>query len=163
MELVSQEGRHHEGKEGQAEALFAQAEVVLEVVSPVFERVQNFVLDFPSGAAAPHDVIDVVLGDGEVGYPREVLGLFSALLPVFQDIDEDVLFGFIEREAAGGPKQVVHIRIVWVGHIVPDGFSRLHGGVDTAKEAFVIMWNRNCPWRSEQFCKRLIRKLGSSG
>jgi len=42
---------------------------VLEVISLVFEGVEGFVLNFPTGAAAPHDVIDIVPRDGEVGNP----------------------------------------------------------------------------------------------
>jgi len=69
LQLVSQKGEYHEGEEGQAQKLFAEAEVVLEVISLVFEGVEGFVLNFPTGAAAPHDVIDIVPRDGEVGNP----------------------------------------------------------------------------------------------
>lgn len=140
LELVNQKGEHHDGKEGQAQILLAEAKVVLEVISLILEGVEGFVFDFPAGAPAPHDVVDIVLGQGEVGNPTEVLGLLAVILPVFQDVDEEVFVGFIERETVGEPEEVVHTRIFWIREVVLDGLSRLHGGVQATKEVFVIVF-----------------------
>lgn len=72
MQLVHQKRKHHDGKEDQAQVLFAKAEVVFEVVALVFERVEGFILDSPTSAAAAHHVVGVVLGEGKGGNTLEL-------------------------------------------------------------------------------------------
>ena len=146
LQLINEKGEHHEGKEGHAQVLLAKTKVVLEVVSLVLERVERLVLDLPSGAAAPHDVVDVILRDGEVGYPTEMLGLLSALFPVFQEVDEEVFVRFIERDTVGEAEEMMDARIFFIRKIVLDRLSGLHGGIHAGKEVFGFVH------RNERLC-----------
>jgi len=66
------------------------------------------------------------------------LGLFPTFLPVFEDIYQEVLVGFIEGDIIGEAKEMVHIGVLWIGEIVLDRLRRLHGGVHMLKEILVI-------------------------
>ncbi len=48
---------------------------VLKVSFSIFQR-----------AACPHDPIDIVLIQGDIGNPAETFGDFTAYLPVFEDV-----------------------------------------------------------------------------
>lgn len=95
LDLIHQEGQHHYLDEDHAQVLLAKAVIVLEVVPLVFQSVESFIFDFPPGPASPHDPIDVVLTQWDVGNPAETLGDFAGYLPVFEDVDQDIGVGCI--------------------------------------------------------------------
>ncbi len=77
-----------------AQVLLAQAVIMAEVIALIFERVESLVLDSPSGAAAPHDLHDIVGGDLKVGHPTEAIEddhflAFGHNLPVLEEVDLD--------------------------------------------------------------------------
>ena len=133
LQLINQKRKHHEGKEGEAQVLLAEAEVVLEMVSLVFERVEGFSLDFPAGASAPHDVIDVVAGEGKSVTQQNCCGFLPPLSQYSRTLTRRSLLDSLR----GTPlvnRRMAHTRIFFIREIVLYGLSRRHGGVYTAKE-----------------------------
>ena len=68
-----------------------------------------------------------------------MLGLLSALLPVFQEVDEEVFVRFIERDTVGEPEEMMQARIFFIREIVLDGLTGLHGCIHAGKEVFVVV------------------------
>lgn len=91
LNLVGQESQEHERQEYQAEIFLAETEVVLAMVSLVFQCVESLVFHLPSSAASAHDGIGVFLGDGEIRNPTEVLCAPGASFPVFEDTNQKLL------------------------------------------------------------------------
>src|SRR3989339_532926 len=72
---------------------------VLNMITLVFERIEGFVFDLPSGAATPHQFPYVLFGNGHIGYPAVMIGGFPFFIghPVLKKIDLFSLTGTIER------------------------------------------------------------------
>ena len=68
LHLINQKGEHHEDGEHGAEILLAETVIVSKVITLIFQGVEGFILDFPAGAAGPHNRFSVFLGDLQVGY-----------------------------------------------------------------------------------------------
>jgi len=60
--------------------------VVFKMIALVFQRIERFVFDLPSGSSSPHEVKDVARAHAQVGHPTEVLDLGIADLPVLDEI-----------------------------------------------------------------------------
>ena len=93
LELVHQEGQHHQMHEYGTQMFFAQAVIVAEIVALILERVEGFVLYPPAGSAAAHELIDILLGDFDVRHPTKALQDFWLFalpvlnLPVLKKVD----------------------------------------------------------------------------
>jgi len=110
--LIDQEGEQHDLHKDHAEVLLSEAVVVLEVVALVFQGVEGLIFDFPSGATGPHDAIGIGLGDGNVGDPGESDHVIARHLPVFEEVDPDVLVGCIDGESVEPVKVVKSIALM---------------------------------------------------
>ena len=61
----------------------------------IFQGIKGLILDAPTGRPGFHDVVDIVFGNFQVGYPTETGGfaLLVVDLPVLEKIDQEVLIG----------------------------------------------------------------------
>jgi hypothetical protein len=74
------------------------AEVVLQIVALILERVETLVLDLPTGSAAAHDIVNGLLRESQVGDPTEILDVAIGFdLPIFENIHQAIGLGFVER------------------------------------------------------------------
>ena len=98
LNLVDKKSQHHQHHEDLAQVLFAEPKVVTEMVSMVFEGVEGLVLDLPTTPATTHQDICVLLGDSEVGHPREFLNLsgLGVALSMLHEIDFQAYVGLIQ-------------------------------------------------------------------
>ncbi len=62
LDLVDQKGQHHQKGEVGGQMLVAMSIVVLKMVALIFQRVEGFILYFPSCASSSLDVEDIFLG-----------------------------------------------------------------------------------------------------
>ena len=91
LELVDGKGQHHQQGEIAGQLLVPMAEVVLEMVALVFERVKRFIFDFPAGTSSSHEGKDVVGRQGEIGTPGEMKGFpRRALFPILPEVDVEL-------------------------------------------------------------------------
>ena len=72
-DLVHEEGEEVQEKEVEGKMPYPVAEVVLEVIALVLERIEGLVLDLPSAPAYPHELFHVLLIDRQIGDPRIVV------------------------------------------------------------------------------------------
>jgi hypothetical protein len=110
--LIDQECEHHDLHKDHAEVLLSEAVVVLEVVALVFQGVEGLIFDLPPGAARPHDATNIGLGDGNVGDPGEPDLFIASHLPVFEEVDPDVLVGCIDGDSVHPVKVVKSIAVM---------------------------------------------------
>ena len=74
------------------------AEVVLDMIALIFERVEGLVFDFPAGAAALHQLAHIVFTDRDVAHPTVVIGDFlTHRQPVLKEIELIGIAAAIER------------------------------------------------------------------
>jgi len=74
-------------------------EIVLQMVSLIFQGIKGFVFDLPSCPAAFDQIHDVVPGDGDIGYPTVTVGrLISLELRIFKVVDVVGIFCSVERD-----------------------------------------------------------------
>ena len=103
LNLVDEEGEHHEGDKDHAQEGLSKPIVVFKIVALVFEGIDGFILYFPAGAPSSHDLIGVAAGDLKIGDPREIFALLILALPVFEDVDAKVLVALVEGDIVKEP------------------------------------------------------------
>ena len=75
------------------------AEVVLQVITMVLQRVEPFVLDLPAAATSAHDLLHVVRIDWQIGHPGTVVGgLATPDEPVLDEVHLKAVRAAIERQ-----------------------------------------------------------------
>ena len=136
--LIDKEGEHHEHHEVGGKILFAQPEVVLEVISLILQGVEGLVLDLPTRPTAPHDLVSVLFGDGEIGDPAERFHLVSRHFPVFQDIYQKIRIGLIERNSINESKVVAHALSEGIIHGKFSGLAGFGGPIHTLEKKGMI-------------------------
>ena len=81
-------GQHVEYKKIHRQLLLAMAEVVLDMIALVFERIEGLVFDFPAGAATLHQLAHIVFTDRDVAHPTVVIGDFlTHRQPILKEIE----------------------------------------------------------------------------
>lgn len=138
LNLVDEEGEHHGGDKDHAQELLSKPIVVFEVVALVFEGVDGFILHFPTGAPSSHDLIGVAAGDLKIGDPREIFAVIILPLPVFEDVDANILIGLVEGNIMEEPKEMVDARIFLVGHFMFGGFPFVQCFLDVIEKEIMI-------------------------
>ena len=121
LNLVDEEGEHHEGDKNHAQELLSKPIVVFEIVALVFESVDGFILYFPAGAPSFHYFMGVAAGDLKIGDPQEIFALLIRAFPVFEEVDAKVLIGLIEGDMVEEPKAVEDARVLLIDHCMFDG------------------------------------------
>src|SRR5712691_6144364 len=71
--------------------------IVFAVVALMFQRIERFICNLPSGSAASHEVIDVTLAHPDGRHPTKVLDAVSPTFPVLDEMDLHVRVRCIER------------------------------------------------------------------
>ena len=82
-----QKRQHHEQDKDFTQVFLAKAEIVIEVIALVFQGIERLILNLPPGASASHKMKDIVLGDGQIGNPGEMLRL-AGLAVFFPVLDK---------------------------------------------------------------------------
>ncbi len=138
LNLVDEEGEHHEGDKNHAQKLLSKPIVVFEIVALVFESVDGFIFYFPAGAPSFHDFIGVAAGDLKIGDPREIFALIILALPVFEDVDAKVLIGLVEGDIVEEPKAMEDARVLLIDHFMFDGFPFAQCLVDVIEKMLMV-------------------------
>src|SRR5271157_4385886 len=73
LNLIYQEGQHHQQGQHDRQVLLAVSEIMLQVISLVLQGVERLILDLPAGSSPPHDVPDDLRNQEKVGDPTEML------------------------------------------------------------------------------------------
>lgn len=96
-DLVSIEGQQVDDKKIHRQVTSPVAEVVLDMVALIFQRVEGLTLDLPARPAGG-DLIDYIgLLHADVGHPAVVIGLFAlGLKPVFKEVDVIGIFATVK-------------------------------------------------------------------
>lgn len=63
------------------------AEIVLEVIALIFQRVERFIFDAPPRSRPLHDAVHGALIDAQVGDPTEMLDFALRRLPALDEVD----------------------------------------------------------------------------
>ena len=88
LDLVHHEGQHHQQGEHYRQILLTVTEVVFQAITLVFQGVERFVLDLPTGTATTHDGVNRLGCQRHVGDPGEVLHIAIGMdFPIFEDVD----------------------------------------------------------------------------
>lgn len=89
--------------------LLAQAAVMAEIVSLIFQGVEGFVFDAPTGTTSAHNLVCIFACDREIGNLTEIEFLsFGINLPIFKYIDQKIRVRFIESKPVDQAKGVGH-------------------------------------------------------
>lgn len=75
LDLIQEEGEHHQEGEDDAQILLPVSEVVLEMVALVLQCVEGLVLDPPAGSTRTHDPFDIPFAQPDVRHPGELARL----------------------------------------------------------------------------------------
>jgi hypothetical protein len=81
----------------------------------IFEGIEGLIFDFPAAASPAHQFADIEFGHGEVGDLTEVLGFAGRDLPIFDEVDQQVLIACVqghlidETEAVDGSFDLLFI------------------------------------------------------
>ena len=97
LDLINQKCHHHDGKDT-TEIIFTQSIIMAKVVSLIFQGIKGLICDTPTGTPGSHDVVDIVFGNFQVGYPTETGGLAQLVvdLPVLEKINQNSLVSFVQ-------------------------------------------------------------------
>jgi hypothetical protein len=80
------------------------SKVMLKMIPLVLERIEGFILDFPTRPTTAHDLKDIGRGHGKVGDSTEVLCLGFFDFPIFYEIDQQLRIRFIQGGLIEEPK-----------------------------------------------------------
>ena len=139
LHLVDKKGQHHENGKHRAEMLLAQSVIMLQVVSLVFQGVEGFVFDLPPGTAGSHDLPGVFRGDGQIGDPTEPgHPIIFVDLPVFKEVDQEILAGPIERRLVDKAEKMQLVRIVGIHLLQLGDLAMGNGFIHPRKQKLVI-------------------------
>jgi len=88
-DLMDEEGQEVEDKKVHGQELLSVAIVMFNLVALIFQGIEGFVFDFPAGASAFNQVLNIVSGNREIGYPTVMVGGFPLFIdePVLEEID----------------------------------------------------------------------------
>jgi hypothetical protein len=88
---------------------------VSKVIALIFQSIKGLIFDTPTGTPGPHDVVHVVFGNFQVGYPTETGGLVLLVvdLPVLEKIDQEVLYSLIETAKANNLEPYAYLRYIF--------------------------------------------------
>src|SRR5215467_4580335 len=88
--------------------LIAVAEIVLEVIALIFQRVERFICDAPPRSRPLHDAVHGALVDAQVGDPTAMLDFALHRLPALEEVDAQWGMGRIEWHPTDKAKAMVH-------------------------------------------------------
>jgi hypothetical protein len=72
------------------------AEIVLEVIALILERIECFIFDAPTRPRPLHEPIHCTFVDTQIGHPTEMLDFpFGGRLPALDEVDPKVGIGGI--------------------------------------------------------------------
>src|SRR5688500_7206692 len=86
----------------------AVAEIVLEVIALVFQRVERLIFNAPARSRPLHEAINRALIDAQVRDPTEMLGFALDRFPALDEVDPQGGIRFIERHIRDKTKPMVN-------------------------------------------------------
>ena len=82
------------------------AVVVFKMITLVFEGVESFIFNFPTGTATVDHSGQVQFAEGEIGNPDEMQGAIAFDFPIFKKVDQNILVGGIQRNLIDEAKTI---------------------------------------------------------
>ena len=135
LDLVNQEGQHHQQNKDQRQILLAVTIVMFQMIALIFEGIEGLIFDFPAGASPAHQFADIEFGHGEVGDLTEVLGFVRGDLPIFDEIDPQVLMGCVQGHLIDETKAVEGVFDLL---FIDRGLTRLMRRLDIIKQKGMV-------------------------
>jgi hypothetical protein len=66
LDLIDQEGQHHQQNQNRGQIPASVAVIVLEMVALILQRIEGLILDLPSTTSGPHHFLDSTPGQGQI-------------------------------------------------------------------------------------------------
>jgi hypothetical protein len=85
-DLMHEEGEEIQKEEVEGEMLHPMTEVVLDVVTLIFQGIEGLVLDLPPATAYSHEFFHSLVVHGDVGYPGVMVGSLPLVMEFVRDI-----------------------------------------------------------------------------
>src|SRR5260370_25092717 len=126
--------------------VIAVANVVLEVIALVFQRVERFIVHAPAGSRPLHDSVNRALVDPQVRDPTAMLDFPLHLLPALDAVDPQGGIGGMERHVTDKTKPMLHALLSLMtlirGH-APCSFTLRH--LLAPKRVITFLHSQNIP------------------
>ena len=117
--------------------LFPQTVIVTEIVALIFEGVEGFIFDFPTGSPPSHNRIECPFGQRQIGTrsATEMAYLVPLDFPVFQKVDQHLLMTLIQGHLIDEPVAVKNLTVlVFISY----GLARFAGSIYIIEQKGVI-------------------------
>jgi len=85
------------------------ADIGLEVIAVVFQRIERFICDAPACSGALHEPVHRALVDPQVGHPTAVLDVTLDGFPALHNIDPQIGIGCIKGHVSDKAKAMLHV------------------------------------------------------
>ena len=91
LHLIHQKRQHHQRGKHHREMLIAMAEIVLEMIALIFQRIERLIFDAPASPRPLHEAVNRAFVDTQIGHPTEMLDFaFGGRLPALDEVDPQV-------------------------------------------------------------------------
>jgi len=93
-----------------------------EMIALVFEGIESLIFNLPAYSTALHKFIGIVICYSKISNPTEMLRFFGRDFPVFQEVNQQILIWFIQRDLVKEKETMRFLGIIVVDQIKLNGF-----------------------------------------